>query len=66
MTIEALVGFVLVPSLILPGQGSSYVNSSHELPNLYIRNIIPEDMSIPSPASLAYRGVAALAARTSQ
>ena len=30
MTIEALVGFVLVPSLILSGQGSSYVNPSHK------------------------------------
>jgi len=26
------------------------------LPSLYIRNIIPGSMSIPSPASLAYRG----------
>jgi len=23
---------------------------------LYIRNLIPDDVSIPSPASLAYRG----------
>jgi hypothetical protein len=26
------------------------------LPILYIRNIIPDDMSIPSSASLAYQG----------
>jgi hypothetical protein len=33
-------------------QGVSYVQNSA----VYIRNLIPGRMSIPSPASLAYRG----------
>jgi hypothetical protein len=36
-----------------PGQGFSYVHWTTSLPNLYIRNIIPDDMGIPSLAVLA-------------
>src|SRR5829696_5771945 len=53
--IEALVGFC---SPSYSGQGSSYVHWTTSLPSLYIRNIIPDDMGIPSPAVLAERGVA--------
>ena len=51
--IEALVGSA---SPILPDQGSSYVHWTTSLPSLYIRNIIPDDMGIPSLAPLADRG----------
>jgi hypothetical protein len=49
--IEALVGSA---SPILPDQGSSYVHWATSLPSLYIRNIIPDDVSIPL---LGYRAL---------
>jgi hypothetical protein len=51
--IEALVGSA---SPILPDQGSSYVHWTTSLPRLYIRNIIPDDVSIPLLEHLALSG----------
>jgi hypothetical protein len=55
VTIEALVGFCS-PILLRPGVFLCTLD--YEPARLYIRNIIPDDMGIPSPAVLAERGVA--------
>jgi hypothetical protein len=55
----AALGRLLVRPSLSPSRcrkGFLMYTRTKSLPNLYIRNIIPDDVSIPSSASLAYRG----------